>query len=61
MNLEQAIIDLESCLSKVTEVANSKVYQLAVKEGHPNLKSNLENVEQYLECTLHWLGELLDE
>lgn len=44
MNLEQAIIELENCLSKVIEIANSEVYH---KEGHPILETNLEDNKHY--------------
>jgi hypothetical protein len=60
MNLQQAIIELKCCLSKVIEVADSKVYKLAIKKGHQTLATDLEDVKHYLQNTLDNLQDLLD-
>jgi len=60
MNLQQAIIELECCLSKVVKVSESEAYQLATKEGHSSLATDLEDVKHNLENTLNNLQDLLD-
>lgn len=60
MSLEQIIINLETIATVIKEISTLADYTKAVELGHPNLKTNLADVEHYLEDTLIRLEELRD-
>lgn len=60
MNLDQIIINLETISTVIKEIVKLDDYIKAVELGHPNLKTNLADVEHYLEDTLIRLEELKD-
>ena len=60
MILDQIIINLETISTVIKEIAKLDDYTKAVELGHPNLKTNLADIEHYLEDTLIKLEELKD-
>ena len=61
MTLEEAIAQLISIHNQTQLVANSEVYKVAIEIGHPNLTTDLNDVQHYLNSAITRLKELQDE
>ena len=58
MSLEQIIITLETIATVIKEISILADYTKAIELEHPNFKTNLADIEHYLEDTLIKLQDL---
>ena len=61
MTLEEAILKLTIAYEQAVLVHNSKVYQASIQIGHPDLATDLGDVQHYLTSAIERLKELQNE